>query len=138
MLPVWLRFSATRCALCVSGFSLMGSSQGGQLGLHVASASVVVAPANHQLELEPELAPIRAKPSPIWLSCHFSQLPLYLSVTLNPVLLWGYPGEVPPLPHKGAWASQFPANSLHSQAFGNHRTELTCSVPSSFFLSTST
>jgi len=61
----------------------------------------------------------------------------HLSVTLNPVLLWGYLGEVPPLPHEGAWASQFPANSLRSQAFGNYGTELTCSVPSSFFLSTS-
>jgi len=38
--------------------------------------SVAAAPANCRLEPEPELAPIRAEPSRIWSSRHFSRLPL--------------------------------------------------------------
>src|SRR5260221_5866438 len=53
---------------------------------------------------------------------------LHLSVTVNPVPSRGYLSKIPPLPHEGAWVSQFPAISRSPGAFGNHGTELTCSV----------
>src|SRR5260221_13197094 len=44
-----------------------------QLGVET---SVAAAPANFRLKPEPEPAPIRAEPSRIWSSRHFSRLPL--------------------------------------------------------------
>src|SRR6266581_7883589 len=82
-------------------------------------ASVAAAPANRRLEPEPEPAPIRAEPSPIWSSRHFSQLPLSRlgpAKPAKPPFFCSCPSPHPPI-------LSFPHNFLSSQvteAF--HRT----------------